>query len=82
MAAEFQNIGAGWNNEKGQIKIKIDEAETAGSYDNLYLFPNKFKKSDKHPDWKLTRIVEDSEPRQEPEGEEPPLQDDDDNIPF
>ena len=76
--ATFENIGAGWVNEKGHIRIKIDDEKSAGPGENLWLFRNKDKKADNHPDWRLTRIV-DEEPEYRAR-DDPPSSDDD--IPF
>jgi len=55
--AKFIKIGAGWNNEKGNINIVIEEDITAGT--KTFLLKNQYKEKDKQPDWILKRIEND-----------------------
>jgi len=42
---KFHNVGVGWENDKGQVKLKIDDGVVLSWRDmdtfTLYLFPSK-----------------------------------------
>lgn len=47
--SKYKTVGAGWNKENGSISLKIEGADI-----NLTLWPNDYKKVDKHPDWTIS----------------------------
>jgi len=53
--AKFIKIGAGWNNEKGNINIVIEEDIAAGT--KAFLLKNQHKEKEKQPDW-ILKIME------------------------
>lgn len=56
MANERQEVGVAYINkskQSGEKYVKISLTQAVGEGDTLLMFPNKNKKSPKHPDYKL-----------------------------
>jgi len=61
--AKFKKIGAGWNNDKGNINIVIEEdiniviEEDIAAGTKAFLLKNQHKEKEKQPDW-ILKIME------------------------
>jgi hypothetical protein len=80
--AEFITVGAGWRSKKGSgYSVKIEVALQVDQ--RIFIFSNKNKKNDKHPDIILGYYEDVAEKQQERDQRpnEPPLITDD-SIPF
>jgi len=73
--AKSEKIGALWIHEKKGLKYLAGTVEVGGEKIQVFVFKNKYKKNDKHPDYIIYLPYEDSSASAAPA-------DDEDDMPF